>query len=113
MNRHQRREIEKLILINDEQEEFAKTYHCNWRGKCKRKPYIEAFPLKDKPKERRQFPCDVWEFDGWSYLCFWHFQYERLRYFVKRRILRKKVALGYGYAETLNEGLERIREDME
>jgi hypothetical protein len=37
-------------------------YHCDYHGKCKRKPYAE-----------------VVELDAWYYLCFWHFLLERIK----------------------------------
>lgn len=87
--------------------------HCDWHGKCKRKPYVDVFPLRDKPESERELPCDIWYFGDWSYLCFWHFQYERIRFVIKRNILRQKVALGYGKAETSEEYLYRLAEEEE
>lgn len=85
--------------------------HCDWHGKCKRKPYADVFPLRDKPLEKRELPCDEWYFDSWSYLCYWHLQYERFVYFIKRHVLRQKVALGWGLAETTEEYLKRLDEE--
>jgi hypothetical protein len=84
---------------------------CDWRGKCKRKPYADVFPLKVKPLEERQLPCDVWIFGGWSYLCYWHLQYERIRFWIKKHIRRQKVGLGWGMAETTEEYLARCEEE--
>ena len=45
-------------------------FKCDWYGKCKRKPYAEVF-----------YDSQVKGFT-WSYLCFWHFQWERFWRFV-------------------------------
>lgn len=39
------------------------TEKCDWKGKCKNKPFIEVYPLKDGYFDRDK---------GWSYLCYNH-----------------------------------------
>jgi len=90
---------------------FTDDRHCDWRGKCRRKPYMDVFPLTPKPEKERQFPCDEWIFENWSYLCFWHFQYERIRFKIKRWLGLSNKYLGYGYAETTEEYLLRLKEE--
>jgi hypothetical protein len=75
---------------------------------------MEIFQLQKKPKEERICPADKWIFDGgWSYLCFWHFQWVRLR-----GLLRLGKRIGYSDAEDgltdeeladLDESLEDVR----
>lgn len=90
---------------------FVDDRHCDWRGNCKRKPYADVFHLKSKPEKEQFCPMDKWDFvGGWSYLCFWHFQYARLRSKV-RRLFGSKEALGWGKAETTKEYLDRLAEE--
>ena len=84
--------------------------HCDWKGKCKRKPYADVFPLTAKPVDEQHCPKDEWAFDSWSYLCFWHFQYARLRNRV-RRLFGSTDHLGWGMAESTAEYLERMAEE--
>lgn len=86
--------------------------HCDWRGRCKRKPYVDVFPFKKKPEAERELPCDTVEFvGGWSYLCYWHFQYERIIYNIKHLFGLTDLYLGYGYAETTEEYLKQLEEE--
>ncbi len=79
-------------------------YACDWHGTCGRKPYREVFDLVEKPDAGRLCPLDRWEFvGGWSYLCFWHFQYVRMRTWYRRHILRRNVGLGWAKAERYEE----------
>lgn len=47
-------------------------FHCDWKGKCKRAPYAEIYPVE----------CDKNGGWGWYYLCFWHFYIARLCAFL-------------------------------
>lgn len=51
------------LLKKIEKEKFDEQFHCDYHGKCKRKPYAEVFPGKG----------------SWSYLCFWHFVLARIQ----------------------------------
>jgi hypothetical protein len=63
---------------------------CDWKGKCKRKPFIEVYPLKDGWFDRSS---------GWSYLCFKHaiiallrgdnFTYFNLENGIKNKLFEK------------------------
>lgn len=87
---------------------------CDWRGKCMRRPYAEVFVLSMKgPDEERYCPADKWRFSGsWSHLCWWHFQYERVRFWFLRRMGVNRY-LGWGYAETEKEYYKRLKEEEE
>jgi hypothetical protein len=93
---------------NKEFEDAMKIYHCDWRGKCNRKPYIEAFPLTIKPESERELPCDLYKFEGWSYLCRWHFYRSWLKHNILYKLIGSKKRLGYGYAETESEMFNRL-----
>ena len=82
--------------------------HCDWHGKCKRKPYAEVFPFKVNEHENWAPVMD----GGWSYLCYWHFQYARVRNRF-RQFIGMKVGLGWAPAETTEEYLKRLKEEME
>jgi hypothetical protein len=56
--------------MTDEREESV-PFHCDWKGKCNKKPYREVYPYDKKDGQ----PGFGW---GWSYLCFWHFQLARI-----------------------------------
>lgn len=95
--------------------EELRAHHCDWRGRCKRRPYREVFPFRYKKPEERdpRFPCDLYKFGGgWSHLCFWHFLYERWVYYpIARAIGRTDKHLGYGYPETEDEYITRRLEE--
>ena len=56
-------------------------YQCDWHKTCQRMPYAEVY-YSTCP----EFECvhDPHHF-SWNYLCWWHFQYERIERFVHRR----------------------------
>ena len=90
-----------------------RSHHCDWRGRCKRRPYREVFPFRVKPPHERdpRFPCDMYEFSDWSHLCFWHFQYARIWYRLAFMVGHTDRLLGYGYPETEGEYITRRLEE--
>jgi hypothetical protein len=98
--------------MSKEFEEAMEIYHCDWRKKCKRKPYVEVFPLRIKPIEKRKLPCDIYEFNGWSYLCRRHFYWEWMKHNILYKLIGNKKRLGYGEVETPEEIKKRIEEDL-
>jgi hypothetical protein len=56
------RELVDLIKKIDKEKSDSQ-FHCDYHGKCKRRAYVEVFPG-----------------GSWSYLCFFHFTLERLRF---------------------------------
>ena len=49
------RELDDLMKKLDK-EKFDAQFHCDWNGKCHRKPFAEVYIV-----------------GGWSYLCLYHF----------------------------------------
>ena len=89
-------------------------YHCDWKGKCKRKPYVEVYPLEwDEERQMYWFSRDR----GWSYLCRWHFYLARLLRHkflwckVKSKVSRKEAIRWF--EKTLKEGIEKDRKILE
>ena len=81
--------------------------HCDWKGRCGRKPYAEVFPF-------RLDEHDDWAPGsgyGWSYLCRRHLLWVRMRTWVCRHVLGVPIGLGWGRAETTEEYLARLKEE--
>jgi hypothetical protein len=54
--------------------ESIESYHCDWHGVCRRRPWVEIHPVRIIKRGK-----EVEHIGGWSYLCRRHFWLAQVR----------------------------------